>query len=53
MEKRWVNVVMRYGPNPYMVPKWKATYKIKEHFEKQMGVSVYEILPGVKENTFA
>lgn len=53
LEKRWVDVVMRYGPNEYMVPKWKATYEIKDELEKKMGISVYELLPGVKENTFA
>lgn len=53
LEKRWVDVAMRYGPNPYMIPKWKATYEIKDGLEKRMGISVYELLPGVKENTFA
>jgi hypothetical protein len=53
LEKRWVDVVMRHGPNPLMAPKWRATYRIKELFEKQMGSSIYELLPGVIENTFA
>lgn len=53
LEKRWVDVAMRYGPNQYMIPKWKATYEIKDELEKQMGISVYDLLPGVKENTFA
>ncbi len=53
LEKRWIDVVMRYGPNQYMIPKWKATYEIKDGLEKKMGISIYELLPGVKENTFA
>lgn len=53
LEKRWVDVAMRYGPNQYMIPKWKATYEIKDELEKRMGISIYDLLPGVKENTFA
>lgn len=53
LEKRWVDVVMRYGSNGFIIPKWKATYEIKDALEKRMGISVYELLPGVKENTFA
>lgn len=53
LEKRWVDVAMRYGPNQYMIPKWRATYEIKDELEKRMGISIYDLLPGVKENTFA
>ena len=53
LEKRWVDVAMRYGSNQYMIPKWKATYEIKDELEKRMGISIYDLLPGVKENTFA
>lgn len=53
LEKRWIDLIMRYGPNEYMIPRWKATYEIKDSFEKKMGISIYELLPGVKENTFA
>lgn len=52
MEKRWVDVVLRYGPNPLLVPKWKALYAIQHDFEARMGLSVYALLPGVKDNTF-
>ena len=43
---------MRHGINEYTTLKWKATFEIKEYFEKKMGKSVYSILPGVVENTF-
>lgn len=52
MEKRMVDVALRHGVHEYIIPKWKATFKIKEYFEAQMGKSIYSILPGVVENTF-
>lgn len=52
LEKRWVDVVMRYGPHPANVRRWKRTLEIKTMFESRMGCSVYDVLPGVVENTF-
>jgi len=52
IEKRMVEAALRHGINEYTTLKWKATFEIKEYFEKKMGKSVYSILPGVVENTF-
>lgn len=52
LEKRWIDVVMRYGPHPANVRRWKRTLEIKATFEERMGCSIYDVLPGVKENTF-
>lgn len=52
LEKRWIDVVMRYGPHPANVRRWKRTLEIKAMFETRLGRSVYELLPGVVENTF-
>lgn len=52
LEKRWIDVVMRHGPHPANVRRWKRTLEIKAMFEARMGCSVYEVLPGVVENTF-
>jgi len=52
MEKRMVDVLMRYGPNPFVVPKWRAVFWIRDDFERALGRSVYSLLPGVIENTF-
>jgi len=52
MEKRMVDVLMRYGPTPFVVPKWRAVFQIRDDFERAMGCSVYSLLPGVVENTF-
>ncbi len=51
LEKRFVDVAIRYGTHPATVDRWKAVLNIKEHFEKIMGCSVYDLLPGVVENS--
>lgn len=52
LEKRFVDVALRYGTCPYTVPRWKATLEIKAHFEAIIGFSIYDLLPGIAENTF-
>ncbi len=52
LEKRWIDVAMRYGTHPANVKRWKRTLEIKGMFETRMGCCVYDILPGVVENTF-
>jgi hypothetical protein len=52
LEKRLVDVALRYGINDLTVSKWKATFRIKEKFETEIGMSVYNLLPGIKETSF-
>lgn len=52
MEKRLVDVALRYGTTSYTVPKWKSIFKIKDNFERKLGYSIYSLLPGIVENTF-
>ena len=52
IEKRMVDVALRYGTSKYSVPRWKAFIKIKEDFDKEIGQSIYVVLPNVVENTF-
>lgn len=52
IEKRMVDVVMRYGFTEYTLEKWKKTFEIKDYFETRIGKSIYSILPGVEETTF-
>lgn len=52
MEKRLMDVALRHGINQYTLKKWKAYFQIKEYFESIMEKSVYEVLPGIVENTF-
>jgi hypothetical protein len=52
MEKRLIDVALRYGTNRYSVPRWKAYLGLKDEFEQAIGISLYKVLPGVVENTF-
>ena len=52
LEKRFIDVAMRCGADEKIVLKWEATFQIKDEFEKYMGKSIYQVLPGVIENTF-
>lgn len=52
LEKRFVDVAIRYGTHPATVNRWEVVLGIKSHFEKMIGCSIYGLLPGVVENTF-
>jgi hypothetical protein len=52
LEKRLVDVTLRYGINEYSVIRWKCFMNIQNEFEKRIGESIYNLLPGVVENTF-
>ena len=52
IEKRMVDVVLRYGFNEYTAQKWKAHYAIKQYFEDRIGQSIYALLPDVIETTY-
>ena len=52
LEKRFVDVAIRYGTHPATIDRWKAVLEIKAHFEEIMGCSIYDCLPGVIENSF-
>lgn len=52
LEKRFVDVALRYGMHPATIDRWKRVIDIKAHFEKLIGCSIYDCLPGVVENSF-
>mgnify|MGYP005806864853 FL=1 len=52
LEKRFVDVALRYGTPPVIVERWKKTLEIKDFFEQKINGSIYRLLPGVVENTF-
>lgn len=52
LEKRFVDVAIRYGTPPATVDRWKKILEIKERFDKKIKGSIYELLPGVIENSF-
>lgn len=52
LEKRFVDVTIRYGIHPFTVERWKKIFEIKAYFEEKTDCSIYELLPGVVENSF-
>lgn len=52
MEKRMVDVAMRYGTKASIAEKWKATFAIKKYFEEKLGHSIYDLFEEVAEYTF-
>ena len=52
LEKRFVDVTIRYGIHPATIDRWKKTLEIKALFEKEIGCSIYTLLPGIVENSF-
>ena len=52
LEKRFVDVAIRYGTHPSTVERWKKILEIKDIFDKKAGCSIYDLLPGVMENSF-
>ena len=53
MEKRLLDVALRYGVDEHTVPRWKSFLALREQFEQELGCSVYDLLPGVVKATFA
>jgi predicted hydrolase (HD superfamily) len=53
MEKRMVDVALRYGSSPQMIEKWRAKLAIKAHFDEAIGQNLYHLLPGIVETTLA
>ena len=51
LEKRFVDVVRRYGINEEYVRDWEIIFAIKEYFEKEAGCSVYDLLPDIGRTT--
>ena len=51
LEKRFVDVAIRYGTHPATVERWKAVLRIRDGFEAVIGSSIYDWLPGAVENS--
>ena len=52
LEKRFVDVTMRYGVHPATIDRWKKILEIKERFEDQIGCSIYALLPALWKTVF-
>ena len=51
LEKRFVDVTRRYGIMEDYIRGWETAFTIKEAFEKEMGCSVYDVLPDIGRTT--
>ena len=51
LEKRFVDVTRRYGIMEDYIRGWEAAFAIKEAFEKEMGCTVYDVLPDIGRTT--
>ena len=52
IEKRMIDVALRYGTNALSDRRWLATFQLRDYFESRIGASLYGKLSGVVENTF-
>ncbi|MCX7016849.1 MAG: HD domain-containing protein [Candidatus Sumerlaeota bacterium] len=52
LEKRFVDIALRYAPSPASFAKWRAVLELRDAFSRAIGRSVYDLLPGIVENTF-
>lgn len=53
MEKRLIDVALRYGCTELTQQKWKAFMEIKKHFDALCGCNIYTLLPNITENSYA
>lgn len=52
IEKRLMETGIRLGANEYTVKKWERYLELVQYFNEKVGRSIYNLLPGVVENTF-
>ena len=46
-----MDVTLRYGFHPATLDRWRRTLDLKTYFEGKIGRSIYDLLPGVAENS--
>lgn len=46
LENKMVTSVLKFGIKKTIVMKWKATFDIKDYFERKIRCSIYQLLPG-------
>ncbi|PTY39742.1 HD domain-containing protein [Brachyspira hampsonii] len=50
LEKRFIDVALRYGTFPQSALRWKKVFEIKSYFESTIGTSIYNLLPNIKDS---
>jgi hypothetical protein len=53
LEKRLVDIGLRKGLCDSLLEFWKSAFECKKYFEEKMDLSIYDVLPGVRDNTFS
>lgn len=51
LEKRIVDVGRRHGVDATAVDRWNRLFDLKDYFDKRTGGNVYDLLPGIAENS--
>ena len=51
LEKRFVDVALRYGLHPSTLDRWKKAIELKAYFSGLCGCNIYELLPEIERNT--
>ncbi len=52
LEKRFIDVAIRYGTFKHSALRWKRIFEIKKYFENKIGISIYKLLPNITESIF-
>ncbi|OOM71139.1 HD domain protein [Clostridium puniceum] len=50
IEKRLIDVALRYGINERTTKRWKAFFNLQKDFENKLGFSLYQLFPEVIDN---
>lgn len=53
MEKRFVDVALRYGVQDYTTTRWRGYLELKKYFDGLCGCDIYTLLPGIVENSMS
>ncbi|WP_337871461.1 HD domain-containing protein [Meiothermus sp.] len=51
LEKRQLDIALRYGVNEWSVRRWQAYFALLDRFNQAIGRPVYSLLDGIVENT--
>ena len=52
MEKRLVDVAIRYGCSETTTKRWNAYFELKKHFDTLAECNIYTLFPDIADNTF-
>lgn len=50
VDKRMIDIISRHGVCEKTPERIKATYALKEYFDKQLGYNLYDIFPEIKDS---